>query len=96
MQYYRFAKTEIWAQEKERRKADLARQRHEFRLQRLEREKRERAERLRKKKKTLKAAPEGGEDPKKAAIQAALERARARKASLAEQAGTADRPERDG
>ncbi len=86
VQYYRFAKTEIWAQEKERRKADLARQRHEFRLQRLEREKRERAERLRKKKKALKTAPEGAEDPKKAAIQAALERARARKAQLAEQA----------
>jgi electron transport complex protein RnfC len=81
VQYYRFAKTEIWAQEKERRKADLARRRHEFRLQRLERDKRERAERLRKKKKALEAAPADAADPRKAAIQAALARVKARKAA---------------
>ncbi|WJW76053.1 electron transport complex subunit RsxC [Thiohalobacter sp. IOR34] len=86
VQYYRFAKTEIWNQERERRKADLARQRHEFRQARLEREKRERAERLRKKKKAVQA--KAGEADKKAAIQAALERARARKAAAGGTAGT--------
>ena len=41
--YYRFAKSEIWAREKEKKAADLARERHEFRLFRQEREKAERA-----------------------------------------------------
>ena len=77
VQYYRHAKTEIWAQEQEREKADLARQRHEFRLQRLEREKQERAERSRKKKEALNKT--AGPDPKKAVIEAALARARAKK-----------------
>lgn len=83
VQYYRFAKTEIWAQERAKDKSDHARQRHEFRLERIEREKREKAERLAKKKAALakKPKPEKGEDDgKKAAIQAALERARAKKA----------------
>ncbi|MBD3671191.1 MAG: electron transport complex subunit RsxC, partial [Gammaproteobacteria bacterium] len=31
VQYYRFAKTEIWEQEREKKKADIARERHEFR-----------------------------------------------------------------
>ncbi|MBI5462709.1 MAG: electron transport complex subunit RsxC [Gammaproteobacteria bacterium] len=79
--YYRFAKTEIWAQEREREKADIARQRHEFRLLRIEREKDERAERLKQKQKALQTPAEAGADPKKAAIQAALERAKAKKAS---------------
>ncbi len=79
VQYYRFAKTQIWAQEKERRKADLARRRHEFRLQRLEREKREKEERQRRKKELLKKARGGDEAAKQAAIQAALERVRARR-----------------
>ncbi len=77
VQYYRFAKTEIWHQEQERRKADLARRRHEFRLARLEREKAERARRIRERKKAVK--PETGGDDKQAVIQQALERARARK-----------------
>ena len=82
VQYYRFAKTEIWAQERERDKADQARQRHEFRLERLDREKAERAARLRKKKAAVKGdAGDSGQDKKKAAIQAALERAKAKKAS---------------
>jgi electron transport complex protein RnfC len=83
VQYYRFAKTEIWAQERERQRADLARQRHEFRLERIERDKRERAERLSKKKKALKEPSAGGTDPRAAAIQAALERVKARKAAAA-------------
>lgn len=44
--YYRYAKSEIRARDQEKRAADLARERHEFRLQRIEREKREKAERL--------------------------------------------------
>lgn len=88
VQYYRFAKTEIWNQEREREKSDLARQRHEFRLFRIEREKEERAERLKQKQKALQTPETEGAvaDPKKAAIQAALERVKAKKA--AEDGGT--------
>ncbi|HYQ72410.1 MAG TPA: electron transport complex subunit RsxC [Gammaproteobacteria bacterium] len=82
VQYYRHAKTAIWAQEKQRRKADLARQRHEARLARLERIKQERAEKLARKKQALKPA-DAGPDPRQAAIQAALERVKRKK----EQAG---------
>ncbi len=53
VQYYRYAKTEIANQEREKRKADVARQRHEFRVQRLEREKVERAARHEQKKAAL-------------------------------------------
>ena len=84
VQYYRFAKTEIWEQEREKRKADVARQRHEFRQERIEREEREKAERLAKKKAALAKGNKGDkdqEDPKKAAIKAALERAKAKKAA---------------
>ena len=85
VQYYRFAKTEIWAQERERHKADLARKRHEFHLARLEREKEERAAKMRKKKEALHHPEEGGAetDPKQAAIEAAVARAAARKAAAA-------------
>ena len=80
--YFRYAKTEIWAQEREKKKADLARRRHEFRLERLEREKREKEERQRRKKELLKKKQaEKGEavDPKKAAIEAAMQRVKARR-----------------
>ncbi len=87
--YYRFAKTEIWAQEREREKADLARQRHAARIARLEREKQERAERHRQKKAALAAPPGETVDPKKAAIQAALERAQSRKVGAQPPAATA-------
>jgi electron transport complex protein RnfC len=84
VQYYRYAKTEIWTQERDRQKADVARQRHEFRQERLEREQREKAERLAKKKAALASGEAkggaGDGETKKAAIQAALERAKARKA----------------
>lgn len=78
VQYYRHAKTAIWAQEKQTKAADIARQRHEARLARLERIKQERAERLASKKRAL-STDKGGDDPKKAAIQAALERVRRKK-----------------
>lgn len=49
VQYYRYAKNEIWAREQEKEKAELARQRHQARLERLEREKQEREAKLRQK-----------------------------------------------
>jgi electron transport complex protein RnfC len=86
VQYYRYAKTEIWAQERERRKSDLARRRHEARVARLERLEAERKAKLRKKKEALeKAPPRTGDavDPKKAAIEAAMKRVAAKKAAQA-------------
>jgi electron transport complex protein RnfC len=81
VQYYRFAKTEIWDLERQRQKADLARQRHEFRLERLEREKKALEERRASARKGLETRPKAGDaDAKKAEIAAALERVRARKA----------------
>ena len=78
--YYRFAKTEIWAQEREKEKSDLARQRHEFRLTRMEREQAEKEARLAQKKAALQEQSVTTEaSDKQAAIQAALERARAKK-----------------
>lgn len=89
VQYYRFAKTEIWAQEKEREKSDLARQRYEFREERIATEKAIREEKLRLKKEMLakKKAAEGkatAVDPKKTAIEAALARVKAKKESITE------------
>lgn len=51
--YYRYAKTEIWAAEREKQKAEQARIRHEFRLQRIDREKAERAAKHAQKKEEL-------------------------------------------
>ena len=88
VQYFRFSKTEIAAKEREQKKADQARIRHEARQARLEREKAERAARLAKKKAALAAkkaqsdaagASGGVSDDKKAAIKAAIERAKAKK-----------------
>jgi len=85
VQYFRFAKTEIWAQEREKRKSDLARRRHEARVARLERLEAERKAKLRKKKEALEKKPPGapGADPKKAAIEAAMKRVAAKKAAQA-------------
>lgn len=77
VQYYRFAKTEIWAQEREKKAADKARERHEFRLFRKEREKEEKAARHKAKAKAVKK--DAPADDKKAAIQAAMERAKAKR-----------------
>ena len=55
VQFYRNAKTEIWAEERARRKADAARERHESRQQRLEREAAEREAARAAKKAALKA-----------------------------------------
>ncbi len=56
VQYYRFAKSEIWQREQEHQAAEIARERHEFRLARIEREKQEKAERLAQKEKAALAA----------------------------------------
>jgi electron transport complex protein RnfC len=84
VQYFRYAKTESWAKEQERREAEHAKQRHDFRLARLARLEAERKARLRKKKQDLHKKPAAGKaaevDGKKAAIQAAMQRAAAKKA----------------
>jgi electron transport complex protein RnfC len=81
--YFRYAKTEIWAQQREKALSDIARERHRFREERLEREKREKQERHKQKRAALDAGTTGNTgaentaaDAKKAAIQAAMERAK--------------------
>jgi electron transport complex protein RnfC len=94
VQYYRFAKSEIIAQDRAKEAADLARERNDFRLMRIEREKQERAEKHAQKAAGAKAeaakvdAAPAAETPddaameaKKAAIAAAIERAKAQKAA---------------
>ncbi|HRD64629.1 MAG TPA: electron transport complex subunit RsxC [Candidatus Competibacter sp.] len=84
VQYYRYAKNEIWAQEKEKQKAELARQRHQARQERLEREKQEREAKLRQK-----APPRAEPNAEKPSIETAVARAKAAPApSLATAAGT--------
>lgn len=88
--YYRFAKCEIMAHDREKTAAEQARERFEFKQQREEREKQEKAARFAEKAaaaaaaKAAAAAGGAEEDPeaaaKKAAIQAAVERAKAKKA----------------
>ncbi len=96
VQYYRYAKSEIWAQEEEKKKADLARQRHEARQARLARLEQERKARLRKKKDALeKRGANKADDPKKAAIQAALKRVEARKAAKKASQTTTEAPNGD-
>lgn len=90
VQYYRYAKTAIWTQERDKAKSDMARQRHEFRLERLERLEAERKARLRKKKEALEAKPKGADDPKKAAIEAAMKRVAAKKQAAKQ--GTDEQP----
>ncbi len=92
VQYFRFSKSEIWSRERDKNMADAAKARFEFRNERDEREKAEKAERLAKaaaakatEKKVAPApapspeatpAPTDAEAAKKAAIAAAMERAR--------------------
>ncbi|MFT3849614.1 MAG: electron transport complex subunit RsxC [Propionivibrio sp.] len=89
VQYFRFAKSEIWSREREKNQADAAKARFEFHNERDEREKAEKAERLAKAA-AAKAAdkidstgaavaaetPVDTQAAKKAAIAAAMERAR--------------------
>jgi electron transport complex protein RnfC len=80
--YYRYAKADINAQREVREKADLARERHDFHQERLERAKREKAEKLAQHKAAAQTKTSSTDD-KQAAIQAALERAKAKKAQQA-------------
>ncbi|MCB1907559.1 MAG: electron transport complex subunit RsxC [Rhodocyclaceae bacterium] len=91
--YFRFTKSEIWARERERAAADIARERFEARNDRQEREKREKAERLAAKADATRkklaetgagdgAPPSPAEEAKKALIAAALERAKQQKSSV--------------
>ncbi len=89
VQYYRHAKTAIWAQEKQTKAADIARQRHTARLARLERIRQERADRLAKRKHAV-SGKSGEDDQRKAAIQAALERVKLKKAQAEYTPGNTD------
>jgi len=76
VQYFRFAKTEIWAQELDRKKSDHARERHEFNQYRAERKKLEKEEARRKKQAQLKNSDQNE-------VAAALARVSAKKAEKA-------------
>lgn len=86
VQYYRYAKSEIIAQDRAKEAADVARERNDFRLMRIEREKQERA--LKHAQKTAGAKADSADsesksdEVKKAAIAAAVERAKAQKAAV--------------
>ncbi len=82
VQYYRFAKTEIHAKERDRKKSDIARQRHEFNQYRAERKKQEDEERRAHKKEMLNKTQQN--DDKQDAIAAALARVQAKKAQQQE------------
>ena len=98
VQYYRYAKSEIIATDKAKEAADLARERNEFRLARIEREKLERAQKHAERAAAGKTEASKSEEPiketgksaaapddaKKAAIAAAIERAKALKAAAAD------------
>ncbi len=89
VQYYRFAKSEIWEQREKTYKSDRSRKRHEFREARLARQKRIEEERRRQKREALakkkqaeqaaKAESAGAATKTTDAVQAALERVKARK-----------------
>ena len=88
--YFRFAKGELATRDRERKAAELAKERFELKQARIEAEKREKAERQAQKVAAAKAAKAaGGEaeqaeaERKQALIAAALERANAKKAALA-------------
>ncbi len=91
--FFRFAKGEIWEREREKQSADQARVRHEFKAFRLEREKLEKAEKFAKAAEKNKATASTDNatpaDPdaerKKAILQAALERAQKAKESVTPQ-----------
>lgn len=91
VQYYRYAKSEIIALNKAKEAADLARERNEFRLARIEREKQERAAKHAARAQGAKSASTAEtqttkpatDEAKKAAIAAAIERAKAQKQAAA-------------
>ena len=94
VQYFRFAKSEIWSRERSNKAAAGAKERFEFKTFREEREKTEKAERLAKAAAAQKAKAEAAalaspevadaDAAKKALIAAAVERARAQREASAE------------
>lgn len=90
VQYYRYAKTEIYQTEQEKRKADIARGRHEFRQERLEREAQAKEEARRRKREALKqqqaqkpavsAPAETAQSAPNDAVAAAIAKAKAKRA----------------
>ncbi len=89
VQYFRYAKTEIWQREREHEKSSVARDRFEFRNTRIERDKQEREAMLAQKRAQLAAqkaaepvAAEAAVDDKQRAILDAMARAKARKEAL--------------
>jgi electron transport complex protein RnfC len=86
--FFRFAKSELAARDRDKQAAEVARERHEFHAYRLEREKQEKAERLGKKaSERLDAGAVAPDDPeaarKKALLEAAIERAKKAKEAAA-------------
>jgi Na+-translocating ferredoxin:NAD+ oxidoreductase subunit C len=91
VQYYRYSKSEIWEQRRKTYKSDRARKRHEFREARILRQKQQDEERRRQKREALEKkklaeqqaksepAPDDVPKPTADAVQAALERVKARK-----------------
>jgi electron transport complex protein RnfC len=77
-QYFRYAKTEIWARERDRSRAEQARQRFEARRSRVDAEKEARRRRLDEKSKALEQTKDDAE-ARKAAVDEVLERVQARK-----------------
>ncbi|MDQ7015703.1 MAG: electron transport complex subunit RsxC [Gammaproteobacteria bacterium] len=83
--FYRYAKTQIWNAERERQKADQARERHQFREQRIELAKQEKEAKMAKRRAALKAkkAGDSSSSAKQDAIKAALARVQAKKSNKA-------------
>jgi electron transport complex protein RnfC len=79
--YYRHAKSEITVATQEQKKSDIARQRHEFRVERLEREKAERAALMKSKQDSALAKSVADAAAKKAEIDAAVARVESQKAN---------------
>ncbi len=82
VQYYRYAKTEIWAREQERRKAEQARARYLAKQARLERQARERQARLQQHQEALAYSDPARPEDRAALIDAARQRAAARRSQL--------------
>ena len=83
--FYRYAKAQIGARAQEKQAADLARERHEFRLMRLARDKAEKADKLAARAQAQRTAQPSGDpeaEAKRALIAAAMARAQAQKTEL--------------
>jgi electron transport complex protein RnfC len=91
VQYYRYAKGEIWIREREREKAELARQRFEFRQLRSERRKSEHG--ARRKEKQVASKKRGD---KQVEIESAVERAKQRRDQAMKQAEQWQKDQGDG